>query len=226
MRRWVWSRGVGILALAAWIAAGAAGTASGDAIPYFNGPGQIGFDNSSLGLPPGLLIQAQEGLVGLDVKQKVKKVKKTGGAFEVSLKLKIKNQSGEAREDLLLLLSALARPSAVAPGSEVELELAGGKIPFDIVILDDGSFERFFAGLAVGDLGSGKKVKTTLLYRVLGDLDARNPSTLTLTAGGASTVIPEPDTALLVGLGLLSLGVRSRVRRRRGALASRPLISA
>lgn len=199
------ARGVGLgLALAVLTAAGAAA----DAIPYFDGPGRIGFANA-LGIPPDFDIGGQLNLPGLTIRQKVKKVKFQGGAYNVQIKLKIKNRTGAAIDDLLLLITALAQPASVAPTTPIELELGGAFSGLAIAQLQ-GTPERFFAGLEIGTLPNKGRFKTKLQYRVLGDLATGRASPLVFTIGTQPTPlpVPEPGTALLLAVGGGVLGGR------------------
>jgi len=190
-----------------------AGGAAADSIPYFDGPGGVGFANGA-GLLPGLDVGTQVTIPGLAIKQKIKKVKFKDGVYTVRVKLQVRNRTGSTLEDLVLLITALAQPGFVAPDTPILLDLGGRKIT-DLTIaemqaLPGGTPDRFFAALDVGTLRNKKKFKAQIEYQVLGDLSTGRASTLQYTVGTAPSIVPEPGTALLLGGGLLILAARRR----------------
>jgi hypothetical protein len=200
------ARGLG---LALVLAVLGAGSAAADSIAYFNGPGGIGFANSG-GVIPALDVRSQLSIPGLVFKQKIKKVKFKDGVYTVRVKLKVKNQTGSTLDDLVLLITALAQPTFVAPDTPILLDLGGKKITDLTIAQLQGSPERFFAAFDVGRLRNKKKFKAQIEYQVIGDLQTGRASTLQYTIGTAPVPVPEPGTALLLGGGLVLLAAGRR----------------
>ncbi len=213
MRTRTWERCARGVTLAIALCALTAGSAAADSIPYFNGPGRIGFDNDDLGIPLEFDVAGQQSLAGLSFRQGISSVRFRNGAFTIRLAVTVDNRTGRQLEDLLLLVAALAQPLFVAPSTPIALDLGGGSLtPLSIAHLDasGGAPERFFAGFEVGTLANNRTFRAQLEYTVLGNLVGGRPPTLSFTIGAQPTIIPEPASALLVGLGLGALGARRR----------------
>ncbi len=214
MQMRTWERCARGVALALALCTLTAGSAAAVTISYFNGPGRIGFDNSDLEppLPLQFDVSGQRSVPGLSFQQNVSSVRFTGGGFSIRLAVSVQNRSGASLQNLLLLVQALGQPLAVDPSTPITLDLGGGSLtPLSIVHLAAGSGapERFFAGFEIASLGNNQSYTAHLEYTVLGNLLAA-PPTLGFTIGTQPTIIPEPASALLVGLGLVLLGARRR----------------
>lgn len=198
------------------------------AIPYFNGPGGFGFDNSELDLSPKYLIESPDEFhaagsielntgdfeIVLDVEQEITV---RNDSFVVDVTWRVRNKLDETIDNVLVLFTALDGPpdfpdySGAAP---FELTKRNGN-PFPIAVYESAGTDYYFAGFSIKDLEHGKQNARERHFRYVVDgsiLDGRTPA-LGVAAVFDPKVVPEPGTLPLMGAGVLA--VAGLLRRRR-----------
>ncbi|MDJ0869639.1 MAG: PEP-CTERM sorting domain-containing protein [Myxococcota bacterium] len=118
----------------------------------------------------------------------------------------VRNDSGAPLLDAWLVYT-VADPSGLLPGVPLGLD---GDLMEIVEYSSDGSGvpDYFFGAVALADLGAGQSTSFLVRYVVAGNLLLDSGSgALTLPTLGVSTLlVPEPGTALALGVGLLCLG--------------------
>jgi len=203
-------------AVAALVVAGPAA-----AIPYFDGPAGFGFDNAARATPlaadygiaeredwvPAGSEEFDDGSLALVLRDAgtSQSLSIDQGEYVVDVTWAIENASGQDLEQAIIFLSALGGPPRFPDYSGVPIDVILSSFSQDPVIVsyEQAGTEYFFAGFLLEDFAAGEVLTRSFTYRIGRStlLDGVTPG-LGVGAVLDPFVIPEPATALLVGLGL------------------------
>ena len=117
--------------------------------------------------------------------------------------------AGELVEALLVFTSV--DPLGLYPAAVPLLGVDGTLV--DLVEYSFAGVDYLVGAMPLGDLSPGDFVDITVRYIVAGPLAGDDPAQLPalgLSVLGSYTIVPEPSTAVLVGLGLVAFGVARR----------------